>query len=96
MKIDETQIGRVARLARLDLTEGETKEFSLQLSAIIGYVEKINELDTGSIAPADHIVEMKNVVRPDAVTPSMDRKDIEAMAPRFERDHFVVPRVIEG
>jgi aspartyl-tRNA(Asn)/glutamyl-tRNA(Gln) amidotransferase subunit C len=96
MKIDESQILRVAELARLDLGEDEKKEFSTQLSDIISYVEKINELDTADVAPSDHIVELKNVFRADTVLPSMDRAALETMAPRFEDGHVVVPIIIEG
>jgi aspartyl-tRNA(Asn)/glutamyl-tRNA(Gln) amidotransferase subunit C len=96
MKIDEKQILRVAELARLDLGEDEKKEFSTQLSDIISYVEKINELDTADVTPSDHIVELKNVFRADTVLPSIDRAALETMAPRFEDGHVVVPIIIEG
>lgn len=96
MKIDEKQILYVAELARLDLSDEDKKEFSRQLSDIIDYVEKINELDTGSISPTDHIVELNNVFREDAVRPSIDRSEIEKMAPRFEEGHVIVPKIIEG
>ncbi len=96
MKIDESQILRVAELARLDLGDDEKKEFSTQLSDIISYVEKINELDTADVAPSDHIVELKNVFRADTVLPSIDRAALEKIAPRFEDGHVVVPIIIEG
>ena len=96
MKIDENQITRVARLARLDLSSDEKKEFSQQLSGIIAYVEKINGLDTEKVEPADHIVALDNVLRPDQVRQSMNIDRIKDMAPDFDRGHFVVPRIIEG
>ncbi len=96
MKIDERQILRVAELARLDLTDEEKKEFSRQLSDIISYVEKINELDTENVMPADHIVELKNVFRKDISGGSIDRAELEKMAPAFEDGHVVVPIIIEG
>jgi aspartyl-tRNA(Asn)/glutamyl-tRNA(Gln) amidotransferase subunit C len=96
MKIDEKQILRVAELARLDLTGDEKKEFAAQLSDIISYVEKINELDTADISPSDHIAELKNVFRADTVLPSMDRAELGKMAPRFQDGHVVVPIIIEG
>jgi len=95
MKIDENQITRVAHLARLDLRDDEKKEFTRQLSGIISYVEKINELDTSSVTPADHIVELNNVLRSDEARPSMPLDTIKDMAPEFDRGHFVVPRIIE-
>ena len=95
MKIDEKEIVKVANLARLDLADDEKAEFSKQLNDIIEYVEKINELDTSGIKPADHIVEMKNVTREDSVAKSLDISDIEKIAPDFDKGHIVVPRIIE-
>ncbi len=96
MKIDEKQILRVAELARLELTEDEKREYTSQLSEIISYVEKINELDTERVRPTDHIVELKNVFRRDESGKSMDRIELERMAPRFEDGQVVVPIIIEG
>lgn len=96
MKIDEKQILKTAELARLELTEDEKREYSAQLSEIISYVEKINELDTERIQPTDHIVELKNVFRRDESGQSMDRIELERMAPRFEDGQVVVPIIIEG
>jgi aspartyl-tRNA(Asn)/glutamyl-tRNA(Gln) amidotransferase subunit C len=95
MKIDRERILRVAELARLELTEEEKTEFANQLSDIISYVEKINELDTESVEPTDHIVELTNVLREDEVRESIDRSELVKIAPRFEEGHFVVPRIIE-
>ena len=96
MKIDKDQITKVSNLARLELTNEESNEFSKQLSDIVTYVEKINELDTENIEPADHIVDLKNVQRKDKKHASIDIKDIEGIAPDFDNGHFVVPQVIEG
>lgn len=95
MKIDSGQIAKVSRLARLELTETEKNEFSRQLSDIISYVEKINELDTDSVKPSDHVVDINNVFRGDKASNSLDRKDIEAIAPDFKGGYFIVPRILE-
>ncbi len=96
MKIDKDVITRVAVLARIDLTDDEKMEFSEQLSGIIGYVEKINELDTEKIIPSDHIGGVKNVLRNDTVGSTIGEGVLERMAPEFENGHIVVPRIIEG
>lgn len=96
MTIDRQQILKVAELARLELTEEEKTEFSLQLTEIINYVEKINELNTENIQPTDHIVELKNVFREDKVHKSIDRAEIEKIAPEYSDGHIVVPIIIEG
>lgn len=95
MKIDEKEIVKVAKLARLDLSADEKAEFSKQLNDIIEYVEKISELDTSDVKPADHIVDLKNITRADEVKESMQPSDLEKIAPRFEKGHIVVPRIIE-
>jgi len=95
MKINENDIQKVAKLARLELNQGEREEFSRQLNDIIEYVEKINELDTSGIKPADHIVELNNVVRADVVQKSIDVAELEKMVPSFRDGHIVVPKIIE-
>jgi aspartyl-tRNA(Asn)/glutamyl-tRNA(Gln) amidotransferase subunit C len=60
-KIDEIQVRRVAKLARLDLTDDEVARFSTQLSAILGYVEKLNELDTDSVEPLAHCLPIHKI-----------------------------------
>lgn len=96
MKIDEKEISRVSKLARLELSDEEKNEFSKQLSDIISYVEKVNELDTKNIMPADHIVDLKNVYREDKALDSLEIEKIEKMSPKFENGHIVVPKIIEG
>jgi len=96
MDIDRKLIEKVSRLARLELTDGEKEEFTQQLSDIIGYVEKINELDTGNVMPAEHIVDLKNVFRQPDATTEIERADLEASAPCFKHGHIVVPKIIES
>ena len=95
MKIDESDIIKVAKLARLDLSPEEKDEFSRQLSGIIEYVEKINELDTSAVNAADHIVELNNVFRKDVVKKSIERHELEKIAPDFQNGYIVVPKIIE-
>jgi aspartyl-tRNA(Asn)/glutamyl-tRNA(Gln) amidotransferase subunit C len=95
MKIEESDIIKVAKLARLDLSPEEKDEFSTQLNGIIEYVEKINELDTSKVDAADHIVELNNVFRKDVVKNSIDRAELEKIAPDFQEGYIVVPKIIE-
>lgn len=95
MKIEEKDIINVAKLARLELSPDEMNEFSRQLNGIIQYVEKINELDTSGVEPADHIVEVHNVFRKDIIKASIDRSELEKIAPDFRDGHIVVPKIIE-
>lgn len=95
MKIKESDIIKVAKLARLELSAEERDEYSKQLSGILEYVEKINELDTSSVAAADHIVEVSNVVRADKAGGSFSAGELEGVAPDFRNGYIVVPKVIE-
>lgn len=94
-KIDETQVRHVAKLARLDLTDDEVACFSTQLSAILGYVEKLNELDTDSAEPLAHCLPMHNVFREDVVTKSLDTELALRNAPQHFESFFRVPKILE-
>ena len=94
-KIDEIQVRKVAKLARLDLSEEEVKEFSGQLNAIIGYVERMNELNTEGIEPLAHCLPINNVFREDSVKESLGTEKTLANAPQRDGSFFKVPRILE-
>lgn len=95
MKISTADVEKVARLARLELTEDEKNLFAGQMDAIIGYVEKIKELDTDGITPTSHAVPMENSFREDSVKPSIGIEKALGNAPRRVDSFFKVPKVIE-
>ena len=92
MKMD---IEKVARLARLELSEGEKEILGSQLEQILTYMEKLNQLDTKGIEPTSHAIPMANVFREDEVKPSFPRDEVLGIAPDKGDDHFKVPRIIE-
>ncbi len=94
-KIDETQVRHVAKLARLDLTDDEVARFSTQLSAVLGYVEKLNELDTDSVEPLAHCLPIHNVFREDVVTESLDTALALENAPQRIDSFFRVPKILD-
>jgi len=94
-KIDEAQVRKVAKLSRLELTEAEVEEFTGQLSAILGYVEKMNELDTDGIEPLAHCLPVSNVLREDRVTESLGTEKALANAPQRDGDFFKVPKILD-
>lgn len=96
MSIDKKTIEKTAKLANLELTENENIEFTNQISDILDYVEKINQLDTSSVEATDHIANLKNVFREDIVQDSIELSKIEKMAPEYENGYFVVPKVIDS
>jgi aspartyl-tRNA(Asn)/glutamyl-tRNA(Gln) amidotransferase subunit C len=94
-KIDKEQVRKVAKLSRLELTEAEIEEFTGQLSAILGYVEKMNELDTENVKPLAHCLPVHNVFRQDAVKPSIGTEKALANAPQRDGQFFKVPKILD-
>jgi len=93
VKID---VGYVAELARLELTDDEKALFQSQLDGIVGYVEKISEVDVDGVEPMMHGHALVNVFREDEVRPSMDREAALANAPARTGDEFLLPKIVEG
>lgn len=90
MNIDD-----VALLARLKLTDEEKPLFSEQVGKIIGYIDTLNELDTGDVEPTSHVLPLKNVFRDDKVAPSLSRDKILKNAPESSDGFFRVLKIIE-
>ena len=85
----------VARLARLELTAAEEEKFGAQLSQILGYIEKLNQLDVSAIEPTAHAVPLVNVFRPDEVRPSLPNQEALRNAPASADGLFLVPKIVE-
>ena len=92
-KID---VGYVAELARLELTEDEKTIFQNQLEDIVKYVEKISSVDVEDVPPTMHGREIVNAFREDEVRPSMDRETALANAPHRTENEFYLPKIVEG
>lgn len=92
MKMD---IEKVARLARLELSEDEKVTFANQLEQILTYMEQLNRLDTTGVEPTSHAIPIYNVFREDEVKPSFAQEEVLATAPDEGEGHFKVPRIIE-
>lgn len=95
MKMTVADVEHVARLARLELTSEEKELFAGQMDAILGYVEKLKELNTDAIVPTSHAVPMENAFREDAARPSIGLEKALANAPMVSGSFFAVPKVIE-
>ena len=90
------QVDHVADLARLALTEQERETFRLQLSAVLGYAERLRQLDVGEIPLTATVLPLENVMRDDEVKPSLPLADVLANAPAQEEACFRVPLILEG
>ncbi len=70
MPLTREEVAHIAELAKLGLTEEEMERFREQLSAILDYAAKLQELDTSAIPPTASVLDLQNVMRPDQVRPS--------------------------
>ncbi len=88
-------IERVAKLARLELSEQEKETFGNQLDQILTYMEQLNRLDTTGIEPTSHAIPVYNAFREDEARPSYPKEEVLGIGPEEEEGHFKVPRIIE-
>jgi len=93
--IDRSQVEHIARLARLSISEEDKEALAQHLSAILGYMEKLNSLDTEGIEPTSHVLDIANVFRDDDPIPSLRPDDALSNAPERSGNFFKVPRIIE-
>jgi aspartyl-tRNA(Asn)/glutamyl-tRNA(Gln) amidotransferase subunit C len=97
------EVCRVAELANLQLTSEEESRMQRDLSAILGYIAQLNELDTTGVEPMAQVGQMLSghpavngeMLRPDLIQPCTNRVDVMAAAPETDGRFFKVPKVIE-
>lgn len=90
----EIDIAKVAKLARLALSDEELSEYGSQLEDILEHAERVSALPTEGVAPTSHPLPMTNAFRPDEVRPSLDRDEVLEQAPLREGEFFRVPRIL--
>jgi aspartyl-tRNA(Asn)/glutamyl-tRNA(Gln) amidotransferase subunit C len=95
MKISKEEVERVAKLARLEITETEKEAFSRQLSSILTYMEQLKSVDASGVEPTATVLEQTNVFREDQVRPSLPVAKALMNAPESEEGYFVVPKILE-
>ena len=95
MATGDLDVKYVAHLARLALTPDEEKKLGAQLGHILGYIEKLRELDVTNVVPTAHSVPMVNVTRADEILPSLPHDDALRNAPKKAGGLFVVPKIVE-
>ena len=93
-KIDLKTIKHVAALARIEMNEAELEQYGAQLDAVLGYVEKLQELDTTKVPPMAHVMTTATPMREDRLSEGLGEK-VLANAPQREERFFKVPQVIE-
>ena len=95
MQVDEATVRRIARLARIKVTDAEAKALEGELSGILDWVKQLDEVDTTGVEPMTAVVSTSLKVREDRVTEGGIADDIVANAPAREDHFFVVPKEVE-
>ncbi|WP_319498025.1 Asp-tRNA(Asn)/Glu-tRNA(Gln) amidotransferase subunit GatC [uncultured Cohaesibacter sp.] len=95
MSIDKDTVKRVARLARLSVTEEEAESLKGELNSILNWVEMLNEVDVDGVAPMTSVVTQEMKKRDDVVTDGNYASLVVSNAPASEENYFMVPKVIE-
>jgi aspartyl-tRNA(Asn)/glutamyl-tRNA(Gln) amidotransferase subunit C len=85
----------VAHLARLALSPEEEEKIGRQLRDVLGYIEKLKEVDVSGVEPTAHAFPLVNVVRPDEVRPSLSHEEALRNAPAQANGLFIVPKIVE-
>lgn len=92
--ITRADVAKVAKLARLDVTEADLDRYTDQLAGMLGHFEDIDALDLSAVEPLNQPYPLVNVLRADVEEPTLDRDEVLAEAPAAEQHRFRVPPII--
>ena len=95
MSVDTATVRRVARLARIKVTDDEAERMTNELNSILGFVEQLNEVEVEGVEPMTSVVSVKMRRRQDVVTDGEIAGDVTANAPVSEDNFYLVPKVVE-
>lgn len=95
MHVDETTVRRIARLARIKITDDEAKSLEGELSGILNWVEQLDEIDTTGVEPMTRVVAQNLKMRDDKVDDGEIADAVLKNAPMVDDHYFVVPKVVE-
>jgi aspartyl-tRNA(Asn)/glutamyl-tRNA(Gln) amidotransferase subunit C len=95
MKIDKETVDKIAHLARLEFeNESKKQDMIKDMNNMLGFIDKLNELDTSNVEPLIYMSEEVNVLREDVVKPEITQDEALKNAPKKDSDYFKVPKVI--
>ncbi len=89
-------VRKVAKLARLELSEAQVEQYRTQLSAVLGYVRQLRELDVSGVEPMSHPIASSNRLADDVPGPTLTNTQLIAMAPDAFPPFIKVPKVLDG
>jgi aspartyl-tRNA(Asn)/glutamyl-tRNA(Gln) amidotransferase subunit C len=95
MSVDKDTVAKIAKLARIRVSDTDCEALAGELSNILGWVEQLSELDTEGVEPMTSVVEMSLPQREDRITDGAMVKEIMANAPEGAGNFFAVPKVVE-
>lgn len=95
MNVNDALIDKLAHLSRLEFAEDEKQDIKNDLEKMIGFIDKLNELDTTGVEPLLHVSENVNIFRKDEVKGEINREDVFKNAPLHDEQFFKVPKVIK-
>ena len=94
MNVNDEMVDKIANLARLEFNSEEKENIKNDLQQMIGFIDKLNELDTTGVEPLLHMSENVNVLREDEVSGTISREEAFKNAPLHDEQFFKVPKVI--
>jgi aspartyl-tRNA(Asn)/glutamyl-tRNA(Gln) amidotransferase subunit C len=95
MLVDEKTVKRIARLARIEVSDEEAKGLEKELTGILDWVAQLDEVDTANVEPMTRVVPIALKMRDDVVTDGEIPDEVTRNAPHAEDHFFVVPKVVE-
>jgi aspartyl-tRNA(Asn)/glutamyl-tRNA(Gln) amidotransferase subunit C len=95
MKIDKETLQKIAHLARLEFDEKDAEKMMQDMTNLVSFVEKLNEVDTTGIEPLTTMSHEINMLREDEVKPHLPHEEALKNAPKKDSDYFRVPKVLE-
>jgi aspartyl-tRNA(Asn)/glutamyl-tRNA(Gln) amidotransferase subunit C len=95
MALDKSEVEKIAQLARLHISDSEAEEVTNRISDILALIDKMQAVDTDNVEPLSHPLDVVQRLRPDQVTETDRRDELQEIAPNSEAGLYLVPKVIE-
>ena len=95
MSVDEATVRRIARLARIRISDNEVPKLEGELNHILGWIEMMDEVDTDNVEPMTSVVENTMRLREDVVSDGGYPEQVTGNAPATDENFFMVPKVVE-
>ena len=94
-KISKDTVRNLAKLAKLNLTDRQIDKYSQDLTAVVGYMEEIKNIDVSQVSETSRVTEEENIFREDEVKPSLSQKEALKNSNNTHNDYFLVPQILK-